>query len=335
MSRYLSPRHVAIAAPLVGALLLAGCAGGSSTGGTAAAKCDPQTNATKKFTIGISQWDLKEPYRSQAKADYDRLVKKYPQFTLEQMDAQGKVDKQITDVEALLTKQVDLIILYPGDSAGLQNAVKEVHDKGVPLLEVDRSTPDATQYDALLGGDNRNIAKQEAAYLAQNLPQGAKVALITGDLASDAATERQAGALEGLKTRPDLKLVANQTAKWRAEDAQTVVEAIVKANPDLAGIIYANDEESNGGWHALKAAGKDKQAKQVGIDGLKDPAGGMQEVKDGKLLATFVYPNGVPQALEASDQILAKCQTVDKRQIIDTQRVDASNVAALMAEGNG
>jgi ribose transport system substrate-binding protein len=336
MSLYLSPRarRVAVAVPLVGALLLAGCASSSSTG-TAAAQCDPQENSSKKFTIGISQWDLKEPYRSQAKADYDRLVNKYPQFTLDQMDAQGSVDKQISDVEALLTKQVDLIIIYPGDSAGLQNAVKEVHSKGVPLLEVDRSTPDASQYDALLGGDNRAIAEQEASYLAQNLPQGAKVAIITGDLSSDAATERLEGAKEGLKTRPDLKVLPEQTAKWRAELAQTVVEAILKANPDLAGIVYANDEESNGGWKALKAAGKDTQVKQVGIDGLKDPAGGMQEVKDGKLLATFVYPNGAPQALEAANQILVKCQTVEKRQIIDTERVDASNVDAMMAEGNG
>jgi ribose transport system substrate-binding protein len=322
--RHRSHRQVAATGSLAGALLLAGCAG-DGTAGTTATRCNPR-DTSKRFVIGIAQWDLKEPYRAQAKADYERLVKRYPRFTLEEMDAQGSVDKQITDVEVLLTKQVDLIVLYPGDSAGLQNVVKDVHDAGVPLLEVDRSTPDASQYTAMLGGDNRAIAQQEASYLAQNLPQGTKVVIITGDLASDAATERAAGAREGLKTRPDLTVLPEQTAKWRAELAQSVVEAILNAHPDLAGIVYANDEESVGGTKALVAAGKDGQVKQVSIDGLKGPDGGRQEVKDGKLLATFVYPNGAVEVLKAADTILTACGTVEKRQIIDTQRIDASNI---------
>lgn len=333
MSPNLSVRRLACVAPLVGVLMLAGCSSGNSTGSTAA-KCDPQKNASQDFTIGVSQWDLSEPYRAQAKADYERLVKKYPQFKLVEMDAQGKVDKQITDVQALLTQQVDLIVLYPGDSAGLQNTVKDVHAKGVPLLEVDRSTPDDTQYNALLGGDNKAIAKEQAAYLARSLPQGVKVAIISGDLSSDAATERLAGAKEGFRDRPDLKLVAEPTGKWRAETAQSVVAALLARTPDLAGIVYANDEMSRGGWNALKAAGKEKQVKQVGIDGLKDPAGGMQEVKDRKLLATFVYPNGAGEALAAAEQLLVKCGTVEKRQVIPTQRVDARNVDVMMKEGS-
>ncbi len=333
MSPYHSIRRAAYVVPLVSALLLAACGTTGSTG-TGAAKCDPQKNASRTFTVGISQWDLSEPYRAQAKTDYERLAKQYPRLKLVEMDATGKLDKQITDVGALLTQQVDLIILYPGDSAGMKNTVKEVHDKGVPLLEVDRSTPDASQYDALLGGDNRAIAKEQAEYLAQNLPQGAEVAVITGDLSSDAATEREAGALEGLKSRRDLKLVANQTGKWRSETAQSVVAALIQARPNLAGIIYANDEMSRGGYNALQAAGKDKQVKSVGIDGLRDPAGGIQEVIDGKLLATFVYPNGAAQALEAANTILVTCGTVEKRQVIATKRVDAGNAAAMLKEGD-
>jgi ribose transport system substrate-binding protein len=336
LSHHLSAnvRRFAIVTPLAGALLLAGCSSGSSTGATGSAAEQSKKCGTKQqYTIGIAQWDLREPYRAQARDDFERLAKKYPQFKLVEKDAQGKVDQQVTDVDALLTEKVDLIVLYPGDSLGLSAEVTKVHDAGVPLLEVDRSTPDPSKYVALLGGDNKAIAKEQASYLAQNLPSGAKVAVITGDLASDAATERQAGALEGLKTNPGITVVAEQTANWRADQAQTVVEAIIKAHPDLAGIVYANDEESLGGANALKAAGKAIQVKQVGIDGLRGPANGVQEVIDGKLLATYEYPNGVPQVLQAADQVLSKCGTVEKRQVIPTRRVDASNAAAIMAEG--
>lgn len=318
---------------VVAALVLAACGSGSSTG--SAAGTSPTCGAKKHYTIGISQWDLREPYRSQAHDDFERLVKEYPQFTLSEKDAQGRVDQQVSDLDALLVQKVDLIILYPGDSLGLSAEVTKVHEAGVPLLEVDRSTPDPTKYVALLGGDNKAIAAEQANYLAQNLPANAKVAIITGDLASDAATERQSGAHEGLTSHPGIQIVAEQTADWRADKAQAVVEAIIKAHPDLAGIIYANDEESLGGWQALKAAGKETQVKQVGIDGLRGAANGVQEVIDGKLLATYEYPNGVPQVLDAAHQLLVACTAIDKRTTIATRRIDSSNARSVMAEGTG
>ena len=325
-------RRLGIAAPLVGVLLLAACAPSASSpaAGSSTAACGQKDH----YTIGVAQWDLREPYRKQAQVDFKRLVQQYPKFSLLERDAQGKVDQQVSDVDALLTQKADLIILYPGDSAGLSAEVKKVHDAGVPLLEIDRSTPDASQFVAQLGGDNKEIAKEQADYLAQNLPDGAKVAVITGDLSSDAATERRDGALEGLKAHPGIKVVAQQTANWRSNEAQAVVSAIIQNDPDLAGIIYANDEESLGGWQALKDAGKEGQVKSVGIDGLRGPANGIQEVVDNKLLATYVYPNGVAEALKAADGLLVSCVAVEPRQIIPTKRVDSSNSAAMLAEGD-
>jgi ribose transport system substrate-binding protein len=331
MRRIRSSRPYLAALVAVGATMLAGCQSSSSnTAAGPTATC----GATRQYKIGIAQWDLREPYRAQARDDFERLVKKYPNFTLVEKDAQGKVDQQVADVDALLAAKVDLIIIYPGDSLGLSAEVAKVHDAGVPLFEVDRSTPDDTKYTALLGGDNKAIAKEQAQYLADHLPDGAEVAIVTGDLSSNAATERQAGAHEGLATKPSLKIVAEQTAEWRADKAQTVVEAMLKAHPNLAGIVYANDEESLGGWQALKAAGKNTQVLQVGIDGLRGAANGIQEVLDGKLLATYEYPNGAPQALDAAKQLLVSCSTVVHKTVIPTRRVDSTNAQAIMNEGN-
>jgi ribose transport system substrate-binding protein len=299
-----------------------------------AATASACTNPKSTYKIGIAQWDLKEPYRAQARDDFRRLVKKYPQFELVEKDAQGKVDQQVSDVDALLAQKVDLIIIYPGDSLGLSGAVAKVHDAKVPIFEVDRSTPDDTKYDALLGGDNKAIATEQGKYLADNLPDGAEVAIITGDLASNAATERLEGAKAGLATKPSIKIVAEQTGEWRADKAQTAVDAILAANPKLAGIVYANDEMSLGGFLALKAVGKEAQVKAVGIDGLRGPANGVQEVIDGKLLATYEYPNGVPQSLAAAKQLLVDCKPVEKKTIIATRRIDSSNAAAVAAEGD-
>lgn len=238
-------------------------------------------------------------------------------------------------MDTLLTQQVDLIILYPGDSAGLSGEAQKAHEAGVPLLEVDRSTPDDSQYEALLSGNNKAIAAEQAKYLAQNFPDGAKVALVTGDLSSDAATERRDGALEELKAHPGITLVAEQTANWRSAEAQAVVAAIIQKHPDLAGIIYANDEMSLGGWQALRDSGKDTQVMSVGIDGLRGAANGIQEVVDGKLLATYVYPNGVPEALKAANDVLVTCRAVQKRQVIPSRRIDISNASAALGEGNG
>ncbi len=84
----------------------------------------------------------------------------------------------------------------------------------------------------------------------------------------------------------------------------TQMEAALAAHPHIDLVYGQNDPMAIGAWLAAKNAGREKEMKFIGIDGLPGLDGGRQAVKDGKLAATFVYPTGGKDAVETAEKIL-------------------------------
>ena len=92
-----------------------------------------------------------------------------------------------------------------------------------------------------VGPDAEAIGQSAADYIAQQLPDGGKVAMIEGDPGSSNALNRGKGFKEGLAKHPNLNLVASQTAKWDTNQAQTIATAMLTANPDIKAFYSQND----------------------------------------------------------------------------------------------
>ena len=84
---------------------------GPATSSAAACK-----GAGGKYTIGVSQANLAEPYRQQMDDDIQRAAQKVPQFTVNFADAMQDNAKQVSDVENFLTQQIDLLIISPNEA---------------------------------------------------------------------------------------------------------------------------------------------------------------------------------------------------------------------------
>lgn len=76
-----------------------------------------------------------------------------------------------------------------------------------------------------------------------------------------------------------------------------------------------------GAYLAARAKGRENEMKFIGIDGLPGLDGGRQMVADGKLAATFVYPTGGKEAVDAAWQILNGSKTVPHKIVLPTQRI--------------
>ena len=59
-----------------------------------------------------------------------------------------------------------------------------------------------------------------------------------------------------------------------------------------------------GAYLAARERGRDKEMIFVGIDGLSGSAGGINQVKEGLLSATCIYPLCVDKAVEVGTRIL-------------------------------
>jgi ribose transport system substrate-binding protein len=336
-SRITLPVGVALAAALVAAT--AGCSSISSGDGSTAPEGALSANCgeDKTFRIGFAQANNAEPYRQQVNRELEAFAADYPEFDISIADGQGNSSKQVSDVENFQTQQVDLLLISPFEAQPLTAVVTEVYESGIPVIELDRQTAD-DNYTAFVGGDNEAIGRAAGEYVATELlPDGGDVAILEGLESSTPAVQRTEGFQAGVATNPGINVVAVQPADWLPDKAQTVFDAMLRANPGIKAVYANNDLMANGAYLALKAQDKVGEVAIIGTDGLTDPAGGAQAVADGIFDATFVYPTGAKEALELAHQILVECATADdieRNTVVPTTLINSDNAQAFLDAAN-
>jgi ribose transport system substrate-binding protein len=330
-----APR-IPLAVLAVAALVLAGCgttnertSGSSSPGSSKSCK-----GANGKYTIGMSQANVAEPYRQRMDDDIKAAAKDVPQFDVKFADAAQDNAKQVADVENYLTQQIDLLIISPNEAKPLTAVVKKAYDKGIPVIVLDRKV-EGDAYTGFIGGDNVQIGTEAGKYIAEKLlPNGGNVVELKGLAGATPQTERHDGFMAGIKENPKVKVIASASGDWLREKGQSQMDALLKANPKIDVVFSHNDPMAEGAYLAAKAVGREKEIKFTGIDALPIPSGGIKAVEEGRLSATFTYPTNGREAIAAAKKILIDCGTIPKTQTLPTRLIDPSNAAKIYAEEN-
>ncbi len=286
-----------------------------------------------KYTIGMSQANVAEPYRQRMDDDIRSAAEKVPQFSVEFADAQQDNAKQVSDVENFLTKQIDLLIISPNEATPLTSVVAKAYNKGIPVIVLDRKV-DGDAYTTWIGADNVEIGRTAGEYVAKELlPDGGKVGEIRGLAGATPAKERGDGFREGIKDK-NIEIVQSVDGDWLREKGQSQADALFKAHPDIQVLYAHNDPMAEGAYIAAKAAGIEKNMKFIGIDGLPIPSGGLKAVEQGRLSATLIYPTAGKEAVDTAKKLLVDCQDVPKEQTLETELITIDNAATVYNEAN-
>jgi ribose transport system substrate-binding protein len=306
--------------------------GGAGTTTGASATC----GTGKNFLIGMSQANNAEPYRQVMNDDVTTAAKGVPGFQVVVSDAAQDNSKQVADVENFLSQGIKLLIISPNEAKPLTAVVKKAYDKGIPVIVLDRKV-EGDAYTAFIGGDNVAIGKAAGEYYAKTLlPQGGKVIEISGLSGSTPAAERAQGFREGIAGNPKITIVASQTGEWLREKGQSVMDAMLKAQPQIDAVYAHNDPMAEGAYLAAKAAGKETTIKFTGIDALPVPSGGIKAVQQGRLQATFQYATGGREAIALAKKILVDCvKDVPKSTTLATMQITKDNAAEAYATLGG
>ncbi len=227
------------------------------------------------LTIGFCVSTLNNPYfvsfTNGAKAEAQLLG-----INLIVLNANNSNGTQLNQVEDLIQRKVDAIILNPTDSDALVPAVKAANNAGIPVIALDRSV-NGGKVAMFIASDNVEYGKMEAQYVVKVLNGKGNVVLLTGVPGASATRDRSKGIMDVLSQYPNIHIVANQTAQFDMATAMTVMESILVANPNIDAIIAENDEMALGAIQAIKASGRTGII-VVGGDGIPQ---GVQAVKDG------------------------------------------------------
>lgn len=302
---------------------------GTGGGGQATSPCHGPGG---KYTIGMSQANVAEPYRQRMDDDIRKAASSVPQFTVNFADAAQDNAKQVEQVTNFLTQQIDLLIISPNEARPLTAVVKQAYDKGIPVLVLDRKV-DGDAYTEFIGADNVDIGRQAGQYFTNVLlPHGGKIAELRGLAGSTPAKERADGFDQGIAGH-NIQIVAKQDGDWLQDKGVQQADAILKANPDIQAIYSQNDPMAEGARIAATNAGR-PDLPITGIDGLPIEAGGIKAVEAGRISATFVYPTGGKEAIDSAKKLLIDCQQVPKTQTLSTELVTKNNAAQVYADLN-
>ena len=261
----------------------------------------PESREAPRWTIGMSQCNLGEPWRVQMNADVKKASEAHPELNVIFKDAQNDNLRQVAHVEEFVRAGVNLIIISPKEAAPLTKPVSAAFKKGIPVIVLDRRVLGG-DYTCFIGADNRRIGKAAGAWIAKFLGGKGKVVELKGLMTSTPGQDRNSGFREGIKGS-GLEIVFEADMKWLEPNARKEMESALARFP-VIDLVYAhNDPGAHGAYLAARAAGREKKIAFIGIDAL--PHEGQMYVKQGVLAASFEYPTGGKEAIDAALSILS------------------------------
>lgn len=221
------------------------------------------------------------------------------------LDSQNDPAKELANVEDLMVKGVDVILINPTDSDAVVRAVMQANKKNIPIITLDRG---ASKGDVVTHIASDNVAGGEMAgrFILEIVGEGAKVVELEGIPGTTAARDRGKGFNNIANGK--LNVVARQAADFDRAKGLTVMENIFQGESDIDAVFAHNDEMALGALKAAEDSGQDILV--VGFDATDDA---VKSVKDGKLGATVAQQPALIGAMgvEAALKIINGEETED------------------------
>lgn len=249
--------------------------------------------------------------------------------TLITVDPQGDSQKQIEQVEDLLTQEIDVLLLCPFDSTAIKPALVSASESDVPIIVFDTKVVDDEYVTTTVASDNINAGRVVGEDLASKLEKGSKIAVIYSP-AGETDRYRLQGFEEGIEGM-DYEVVAKLDGKGDTGVSLPLAEDILQANPDLGAFFCCNDQAAIGAVQAIEAANKTGEVLVYGVDGSPE---GKAAISEGSMEGTGAQsPANIGLlSVEAAYKVLDG-EEIGKDTVVPTFLISAENVEEYGTDG--
>ena len=244
-------------------------------------------------------------------------------------DAQGDVNKQISDVETLIAQNLDVLIVIPQDVEGSAPVVAMAKEAGIPIVICNGDIANK-DYTAFVGCTDQESGEILGTWFNDNLEKGSKICIIEGPMGQSGQVGRYAG-FQKVGMLDNFQVLSVQTANWKRDEAMALTEDwLTTYGDDLKGIVCENDDMALGALSACKAAGR-TDVVIGGVDGLDDA---VQAVKNGEQ-GVSVLQDSAGQGAGSVDVAIriVKGEDYEADTRIPFQAITKDNVDAYLAGG--
>lgn len=192
---------------------------------------------------------------------------------------------QVKIVEDLIARQVDGIAISVNEPKSVEGIIQQAVDAGIKVLTFDSDSAESGR-SMYIGTINQEAGAVMGRSMAEALGGEGKVAIVTGQLGASNLNERIAGIEEALAEHPGIEIVAVEGTEDDLARAVSVTEALLRANPDLAGIFGVSQVGGPAVANVLAQQEFADRAGDIAVFAFDDLPDTIQGVKDG-------YINGI------------------------------------------
>ncbi len=260
-------------------------------------------NNTKKYVIGVSQCS-EDIWRDKLNDELVMSTYQHDNVSLKFASANDNDRLQKQQIDQFIKEGVNLLIVSPNQIHTISSVIDKAYDAGIPVILFDRKT-DSEKYTAFIGADNYEAGHEMGLFIAQQLGGKGNVIEIGGLKGSSPAIERDRGFTEALKAYPDIKIVERYYTDWQEERGAAVMDSILAQGQKVDYVFGQNDRIAAGARKLAMKRGE-KAIRFVGIDALPVAGGGMEDVRDGRLVASYIYPTRGDLVMQLALNILEK-----------------------------
>jgi D-xylose transport system substrate-binding protein len=204
--------------------------------------------------------------------------------------ADASEQRQIAQIENLISRGVDVLVIVPYNATVLNNAIREAKKARIKVVSYDRLILNA-DVDAYISFDNKAVGELQAQSLVAIKPKG-NYYLLGGaptDNNAKILREGQMKVLQPLVDKGDIKIVGKQWVKdWSASEAMAIVENALTANGNKIDAVVASNDATAGG--AIQALAAQKLAGKVVVSGQDADLAAVRRVIAGTQTMTVYKP---------------------------------------------
>ncbi len=242
--------------------------------------------------IGLSMDTLKE---ARWQVDRDIFVAEAEALGVKVLVQSANSDdtRQIQDVQALLSNNVDVLVVVPHNGQAMAKAVNLAHEAGTPVIAYDRMITDC-DLDLYLSFDNVRVGEMQAQFLVERLPKGRKgrIVRIFGAKTDNNAflfKQGQDNILKPYLERGEIEIIHEDWAEnWKPESAKKITNAAITQHGATFDAILASNDGTAGG--AIQALLEEGLAGKILVTGQDAELVACQRIAEGTQAMTIYKP---------------------------------------------
>lgn len=210
------------------------------------------------YVVGLSNVAPANPFKVAMVEEFKAEVEKFMPKVVRSYyvtDAGGNIAKQIADIEDLIAKGVDLLLVTATSPSAISPVVEKAVARGVVVVSFD-NVVDTPKVTVKLAADQEELGGSMMRWLCQELGGKGKIVMLGGIAGTSSAIYRREGALKVLKEYPEIEVLGEAWVDWAFDKGKRAMENFLAAHPRIDGVWTDGGGSAQGALTALIEANR-------------------------------------------------------------------------------